>query len=156
MRMRFAMLVLAFFAVSMGLAAAEDPMVGTWKLNVAKSKYSPGPAPQGETNHVDAYGGNGIKVTAEITDAQGKKINIAYSGSFDGKEYPVTGDPNSDTCTFKRIDARTIERMNKKAGKATTTLTYIVSRDGKTKTIRTKGVNAQGQPVMNVALFEKQ
>jgi hypothetical protein len=156
MRIRFAMLVLVFFAVSMGLAAAEDPMAGTWKLNVAKSKYNPGPAPKGETNHVEAYGENGIKVTAEITDAQGKKINIAYSGNFDGKEYPVTGDPNSDTFTLRRIDARTIERMNKKAGKPTTTLTYIVSKDGKTKTIRTKGVNSQGQPVLNVALFEKQ
>jgi hypothetical protein len=156
MRIRVAFVVLAFLAVSVGLRAAEDSMTGTWKLNVAKSKYTPGPAPQGEINHVDSYGANGIKVTADITDAQGKKINLGYSGNFDGKESPVTGDPNADTCSLKRIDARTMQRTNKKAGKVTTTMLYVVSKDGKTKTVRTTGMNLQRQKINNVAVFEKQ
>jgi hypothetical protein len=153
---RVAFLGIAVLGICLGLSAADDPMTGSWKLNVAKSKYSPGPAPRGETNRVEPYGEGGVKVAAVVTDAQGKKVNISYNGSFDGKEFPVSGDPNADSCSMKRVNARTMLRINKKAGKSTTTLRYVVSPDGQTKTIYTTGVDAQGQRVNNVAVFEKQ
>ena len=156
MRTRFAVLVLALLAVSAGLAAADDPLVGNWKLNPAKSKFSPLPAPQDITIKYEPVGADGIKVTAEITDAKGKKTVTAYSGSFDGKDVPVTGSGDADTCSMRRIDANTTEVANKKAGKATTALKRAVSKDGKTLTITAKGTDGQGQPVNSVEVFDKQ
>ncbi len=156
MRTRLVVFALALLAVSTGLGAAEDPLVGTWKLNLAKSKYSPGPLPQGETLKFEPYGDNGIKVTAQITDAQGKATVIEYSGSFDGKDVSVAGTEDADTASMKRIDAYTTERTYKKAGKVTTTARRVVSKDGKALTITSKGTNAKGQAVNNVSVFDKQ
>jgi hypothetical protein len=156
MRTRLVVFALALLAVSAGLGAAEDPLIGTWKLNLAKSKYSPGPLPQGETLKFEAYGDNGIKVTAQITDAQGKATVIEYSGSFDGKDVPVTGAEDADTASMKRINAYTTERAYKKAGKVTTTARRVVSKDGKTLTVTSKGTNAKGQAVNNVSVLDKQ
>src|SRR5713226_3380917 len=93
-------------------AQASDPRVGTWKLNVAKSKYNPGPAPQSQTLKVEASG-KGEKVTSEVVGADGKTTKAEYTANFDGKDYPITGNPNSDTVSLKRIDARTTERIDK-------------------------------------------
>ncbi len=136
-------------------AQARDPRVGTWKLNVAKSKYSPGPAPKSLTVKVEAAG-KGEKVTAEFVDADGTRRTTGYTANFDGKDYPLTGSQIADTVSLKRIDARTTERTDKKAGKVAQTLRRVVARDGKTMTVTTKGTNAQGQAVNNVGVFEKQ
>jgi hypothetical protein len=156
MRTRFALSLLALFVVSVGLAAADDPMLGSWKLNVAKSKFGSGPAIKEETNQVESLDGNGIKLTAQITRADGTKVTESYAGTFDGKEFSVGGDPNVDTAYLKRIDAYTMERINKKAGKPTTTMKYVVSKDGKTKTVTITGTTANGNPVNTVLVFEKQ
>jgi hypothetical protein len=156
MRTRFMLALLAVFAASAGMAAADDPMLGSWKLNVAKSKFGSGPAIKEETNQVEPFGGNGIKLTAQITRADGTKVTESYAGPFDGKEFSVGGDPNVDTAYLKRIDANTMERINKKAGKPTTTMKYVVSRDGKTKTVTITGTTAKGEPVNTVLVFEKQ
>src|SRR5438552_2745327 len=71
-------------------AQASDPRVGTWKLNVAKSKYSPGPAPQSQTLKVEASG-KGEKVTSEVVGADGKRNTSTYTANFDGKDYPLSG-----------------------------------------------------------------
>jgi hypothetical protein len=153
---RIAFLLLALFAAGPAIRAADDPMLGSWKLNIAKSNFGAGPAIQAETNQVEPYGGNGIKLTAQITRADGTKVTESYAGTFDGKEFSVGGDPNVDAAYLKRIDAHTMERINKKAGKPTTTMKYVVSKDGKTKTVTITGSTAQGQPVNTVLVFEKQ
>ena len=136
-------------------AQAPDPRIGTWKLNVAKSKYNPGPAPQSLTVKVEASG-KGEKVTAEFVDADGTRRTTQYTANFDGKGYPLTGSQIADTVSLKRIDTRTTERTDKKGGKVAQTLRRVVSRDGKTMTVTTKGTNAQGQAVNNVGVFERQ
>src|SRR5712691_4865610 len=136
-------------------AQASDPRIGTWKLNVAKSKYSPGPAPQSQSLKVEAAG-KGEKVTSEAVGADGKTTKAEYTANFDGKDYPITGNPNSDTVSLKRIDARTTERIDKKDGKVTLRLKRVVSTDGKTMTVTVKGKDAKGQDVNNTIMFEKQ
>jgi hypothetical protein len=136
-------------------AQAADPRIGTWKLNVAKSKYSPGPPPQSNTLKVEASG-QGEKVTTEGVNAAGAPIKTQYTANFDGKDYPLTGSANADMVSLKRIDARTTVRTDKKDGKVVLTLTRVVSQDGKTMTVTTKGTNPQGQTVDNVAVWEKQ
>jgi hypothetical protein len=131
-------------------------MLGSWKLDIAKSKFGSGPAIQAETNQVEPFGGDGIKLTAQITRPDGTKVTESYAGTFDGKEFSVGGDPNVDAAYLRRIDAHTMERVNKKAGKPTTTMKYVVSKDGKTKTVTITGTTAQGQPVNTVLVFEKQ
>jgi hypothetical protein len=136
-------------------AQASDPRIGTWKANGAKSKYSPGPAPQSLTVKVEPSG-QGEKVTAEFVNADGTRTTTEYTANFDGKDYPLTGSQIADTVSLKRIDARTTERTDKKGDKVASTLRRVVSQDGKTMTVTTKGTNAQGQAVNNVIVFDKQ
>ena len=137
-------------------AQSKDLRVGTWKLNVAKSKYDPGPAPQSQTLKVDAVG-KGEKITSETVTADGKKVTVTYTANFDGKDYPLTGSAlGADKVSLKRIDARTTERIDKKDGKPVVTIRRVVSADGKTMTATVKGTNAEGKPINNVAVFEKQ
>ena len=137
-------------------AQGKDPRIGTWKLNVAKSKYDPGPAPQSQTLKVDAVG-KGEKITSETVTADGKKVTVTYTANFDGKDYPLTGSAlGADKVSLKRIDARTTERIDKKDGKPVVTIRRVVSADGKTMTATSKGTNAEGKPVNNVVVFEKQ
>lgn len=136
-------------------AQASDARIGTWKLNVAKSKYSPGPAPQSQTLKVEASG-QGEKVTTEGVNTAGTPTMTQYTANFDGKDYPLTGSQNADKVSLKRIDARTTERTYKKGDKVVLTFTQVVSQDGKTMTTTVKGTNAQGQAVDNVTVYEKQ
>ena len=136
-------------------AQGDDPRSGTWELNLAQSQYSPGPAPQSLTVKVEPSA-QGEKVTAEFVNADGTRTTNQYTAKFDGKDYPLTGSQIADTVSLKRIDARTTERTDKKSGTVAQTLGRVVSQDGKTMTVTTKGKNAQGQAVNNVALFEKQ
>jgi hypothetical protein len=137
-------------------AQAKDPRVGTWMLNLAKSKYSPGPAPQSQTLTVEAVG-NGEKVTSEVVAADGKRTTTTYTANFDGKDYPLTGSAlGADKVSLKRINARTTERTDKKDGKVMVHITRVVSPDGKMMTATVKGTNAEGQAVNNVVVFEKQ
>jgi hypothetical protein len=135
--------------------AQTDPLIGTWKLNLAKSKFSPGPPPKSQTVTYEAVG-QGVKVTVKGTDAEGKPIDTQYTGNYDGKDYPVTGNPNWDTISLKRIDAYTVEFTRKKAGKVVGTGTSVVSKDGKTRTITTEEINAKGEKISNTAVFEKE
>jgi hypothetical protein len=98
-------LVLCFVAVAVGFAS--NPNMGTWKLNEAKSKLGPG-APKNNTVVEEAAGDN-VKVTVDGTDSTGKPTHNEWTGKFDGKDYPVTGDPNSDTRSIKKVDERTLE-----------------------------------------------
>jgi hypothetical protein len=134
--------------------AQSDSFLGTWVLNVAKSKYSPGPPPKEQTVVYEASG-KGYRVTAKGTDATGKPINSTLMYMFDGQDHPITGNADADAQSAKRIDAYTIEFTRKKAGKVMVTGTNAVSKDGKTRTITTTGTNAQGQKVNSVSVYEK-
>ena len=136
-------------------AQASNPRLGTWKLNLAKSKYDPGPAPQSNTMKIEASG-DGEKATTEGVGPTGTATGTQYAAKYDGKDYPITGSQNADTVALKRIDARTIERTDKKGEKVVATSSRAVSEDGKTMTVTTTGTNAQGQAMNNVTVWEKQ
>jgi hypothetical protein len=135
-------------------AQGTDPIVGTWELNVAKSKYSPGPAPKSETRTY-VVSGQDIKATSKGVDGAGKPTAGEWAINYDGKDRPQTGNPDAETLSLKRVDALTTEFTQKRAGKAVMTGTRIISRDGKVMTITTKGTNATGQTINDVAVFEK-
>jgi hypothetical protein len=136
-------------------AAASDQQSGTWKMNPAKSKYSPGPAPKSVTLKVDSDENN-IKITVDGTNADGSPTHVEYSAKFDGKDYPITGVPNADTVSVKRISATTIQSTSKKAGQVVMTVTSTVSKDGRTRTSTFKGKDPQGNDVNNVVVYDKQ
>lgn len=131
--------------------AQTDPHVGTWVLNLEKSKYAPGTAPKSQTS-VFAAAGQGLKVATTAVTASGTN-NTEYTATFDGKDHPVKGNPDWDTTALKRIDDRTIEFTRKNGGKVVQTARSVVAADGKTRTVTVTGVNAQGQKVNTVALY---
>ena len=132
---------------------AADQLSGTWKMNAEKSKYSPGPPTKDLTVVVESDQNN-YKLDATGTDGDGKPIHVQYSAKFDGKDYPATGIANADTVSMKRIDANTIETMQKKDGKVVMTITTKASNDGKTRTSTWRGKNAEG--IHNVVVSDKQ
>jgi hypothetical protein len=132
---------------------ADDPMMGTWKLNEAKSKIAPG-APKNNTV-VYAAAGDQIKVTVDGTDAEGKSIHSEWTGKFDGKDYPVTGDATADMRAYKKEGKDTLEMTNKKDGKAAATGKVVVSADGKTRTVTINFTDAKGAKMTSVAVYDK-
>lgn len=157
MQFRWIKVVLAIVSLSVG-ASAADSSIGTWKLNVAKSKYSPGPPPKSVTLKYETAG-DGVKLSVERIDEQGKATSGGYTAKYDGKDVPYagTGGPlGAETVALKRIDASTVEATFKRGGKVIATARGVVSADGKTRTITTTGTNEQGQKVHNVAVYDKQ
>ncbi len=155
---RFAVFVTTLLLLALAAnvrAAAADQQSGTWKMNPAKSKYSPGPAPKSVTLKVDSDENN-IKITVEGTNADGSPTHVEYSAKFDGKDYPITGVPNADMISVKRINATTIQSTSKKAGQVVMTVTSTVSKDGRTRTSTFKGKDPQGNDVNNVVVYDKQ
>src|SRR5260221_7785840 len=147
-----ASVVLALGAVTM----AADNNIGTWKLNLAKSTYSPGPAPKSSTLKIEAWGADGVKYTNDGMDGDGKPTHWGFQAKYDGKDNPVTGNPDADMLAYKRIDANTLESTTKLKGKVMGTTTIVVSADGKTRTLTQTGKNAKGQDVKNLLVYEKQ
>jgi hypothetical protein len=145
-------LVLGFSGLALGFAA--DSFMGTWKLNEAKSKLSPG-TPKNNTVVYEAAGDN-VKITVDGTDADGKPAHNEWTGKFDGKDYPVTGDSTADARTYKQVNDHTLSFTNKKDGKATLTGRVVISKDGKTRTVTVSGKDASGKKVSSTALYEKQ
>jgi len=133
---------------------AQDANMGTWKLNEAKSKIAAG-APKNSTVVYEASG-DSIKVTVDGVDAQGKPTHNEWTGKFDGKDYPLMGDPVSDARSYKKIDDRTLELTNKKGDKVTMSGRIVVSADGKTRTVKVKGMDAEGKKISTTAVYDKQ
>jgi hypothetical protein len=143
---------LAFVVTAMGFA--DSPQMGTWKLNEAKSKLS-----GKQRNHTVVYeaaAGDQIKVTTDGVDDNGNPAHSEWTGKFDGKDYPVTGDPNADARSYTQANSRTLNLKNKKNGKVTLTGRIVVSRDGKSRTVTTTATNAQGKRVKNTSVYDKQ
>jgi hypothetical protein len=142
------------FAAASACLAADDASMGTWKLNEAKSKFSPG-APKNTTVVYEAAG-DSVKVTVDGVDADGKPSHNEWTGKFDGKDYPVTGDSSVDTRSYKRVDAHTLKLTNKKGDKVAMSGTATVSADGKTRTVTISGTDASGKKVSATAVYDKQ
>ncbi len=134
-------------------AAAADPQIGTWKLNEAKSKFSPG-APK---NHTVIYesAGDEVKVTVDGVDAKGRPAHFVWTGKFDGKDYAVTGNPAEDTRSYKRVNEQTLTFEQKKGGKVVLTGRVVVAADGKSRTVTTSGT-VDGQKITTTAVYDKQ
>jgi len=132
--------------------ASDDPMMGTWKLNEAKSKIGPG-APKNNTV-VYSTAGDQIKVTVDGTDAQGKTAHSEWTGKFDGKDYPVTGDATADMRDYKK-DGNNLDMTNKKDGKVVSTGKIAVSADGKTRTVTIESTDAKGAKATTTAHYDK-
>jgi len=144
------------------IAMAADNLSGTWKINVAKSKYSPGPAPKSGSVKIE-LAGDTMKIVQEGVNAEGKPTRNEYTYKFDGKDYPmhpmVDGkpDPNvPDTISAKKIDDFTYETTAKLKGNVVTTSRIVVSKDGKSRTNTQTGKDAQGRTVNNVIVYDRQ
>jgi len=152
---RAVVLALALVAVAVSVQAQADPFIGTWRLDVEKSRYSPGPAPKSQVS-VWAPKGKGVKITTTGIGADGKATSQDTTAQYDGKDYPTIGNPDYDTAAFKRIDTYTLQVIRKRDGTVVQTATFVVSTDGKTRTITTKGTNVLGQAINNVSVYERQ
>ena len=163
-RITLALTSMALFFLAAILATAVPNVVfaqsnllgATWKLNVLKSKFNPGPAPTSSTLTYEAVG-QGFRATNEGVDAQGNPTKGVFGVYFyDGKSYPVTGVPAYDTSSYKLINDTTAEMTRTKAGKVIQTVIRVLAADGKTLTFTTTGLNANGQQINDFAVYEKQ
>jgi hypothetical protein len=154
MKIRTIGLTLAFSFLAGAVCLAADPQMGTWNLNESKSKITPGTLKNTKVVYSSMFGQ--LKVKSDGIDAAGKPIHIEWSGKLDGKDYPVTGDPNSDTRSYTRVNERTLTTTNKKNGKVRVTGQVVVSADGKTRTVTISGTTPKGKKFKNVAVYEKQ
>lgn len=150
-----ALVVGAVMVFSSSVLLAADNWLGTWKLNVEKSKVSPGPGPKSLTLKFEASQGV-IKLTTDGVNAEGKATHGTYASKFDGKDVPWEGNPDADTAAPKKIDDSTYDNVWKKGGKVTVTAKAVVSKDGKTLTVSQTGKNAKGEAVNTTSLYEKQ
>lgn len=137
-----------------GTVCLASPQMGTWKLNEAKSKFAPGSAKNKTVVYQSAL--FKVKVIVDGTDAKGKPAHNEWTGNFDGKDYPVTGDPTSDMRSHMKVDDRTLALTVKKGGKVTATGRIVVAADGKSRTVTTNGTDAKGKKFKNTAVYDKQ
>lgn len=166
-------LTLAFCFLAGPLCLAADPLIGTWKLNEAKSKFTPGTGKN--TRVVYEARGSQVRITADGVNADGKPTHSEWIGKLDGKDYSVTGDPNADMRSYRKVDDRTLDFTGKKGGNITVTGRVVVAADGKSRTVTTSGTTGTGAPAgrawqrgdflseqkvakkfKNIAVFDKQ
>jgi len=153
MKLRTIALTIAMCFAALTLCFAS-PQMGTWKLNESKSKF---PAGAGRnTTVVYEAAGDSIKVTVDGVDAEGKATHNEWTGKFDGKDYPLVGDPAADTRAYKTVSSHKMDLTNKKDGKVTATGTIVVSADGKSRTVTVSATDAMGKKVHFTAVYDKQ
>jgi len=149
-----AIVVLAALAATQILAQG-NPLVGTWKLNTAKSKYTGVPAPKEMTRTIEAAG-DSVKYANSGTAADGSAISASYTVKYDGKDYPITGQVpfGADMIAIKKINDYTYEATLKKGGEAVSSTKAVVSKDGKVTTLTAQGIADPSKTY--VAVYEKQ
>jgi hypothetical protein len=144
--------VLCFLALTVSFA--ENPNIGTWKLNEAKSKLVPGMIKNTTVTYTAE--GDSVKVTTDGTGPDGQPMQTEWTGKFDSKDYPLTGDRTSDARSYVKVNDHTLMLENKKDGKVTTKGKIVVSADGKVRTLTTSAKNAAGKTVTSVSVYDKQ
>lgn len=137
-----------------GAICFASPVIGTWKLNEPKSNFMPGSGKNMTVVYADA--GDNVKITVDGIDKNSKPTHSEWTGKFDGKDYPVSGDPTSDTRAYKQVDANTLDFTVKKDGKTMAEGKVTISADGKTRVVITSGTDADGKRFKNVAFYDKQ
>jgi hypothetical protein len=153
MKTRLTLLAFAFcFCATVAFAA--DANVGTWKLNEGKSKIPDGASKN--TNVVYTAEGDNYKGVIDGVDGTGKPVHQEWTGKFDGKDYPVTGDPAVDARSMQKVDDHHYKVANKKGGKTTTSGTIEFSADGRTRTLNTHSTDATGKPMSATFVYDKQ
>jgi hypothetical protein len=149
-------LTLAFCFLAGTACLAADPYMGSWMLNEAKSKHTPGTGKNILVVYEDAMGGK-VKITTHgVIHGTGKPKHTEWTGKFDGKDYSVSGDSRSDTRSYRKVDDRTLEVIAKKGGKVTFTGRVVVAADGKSRTVTVSGTDEKGKKFKNIAVFDKQ
>jgi hypothetical protein len=156
------------FVVAVGgplLAGESNPAAGTWKLNVAESKYSSGSLPKSATRTVEARA-DGLSVSYEFVQADGSMVKYAFAASFDEKDCPISGSGSAswredlvggaDTIALRRVGSNVYAAALKKSGNVVMTTRTVVSKGGKITTVTTNGGDAKGQPTKNVNVWEKE
>ncbi len=147
--------IAAVIVASAASAQTTDPIVGTWRLDVARSTYKPGPAPKSSIVTVEPAG-KGLKVAIDAVNADGSPLKWGFTTLRDGKEEaPVTGNPMFDVITSTRESATAGTNVYKKAGKVVMTTKAAISADGKTMTLTSTGTDPKGQAIHNVAVYTK-
>jgi len=154
MKTRTILLTLLLCFVGATVCFAADVFIGTWKLNEAKSKIAAGSLKN--TTVVYEAAGDNVKVTTDGTDGDGKPSHSEWTGKFDGKDYPVTGDPSTDTRSYKTVNDHTLAFTNKKGDKMTISGRGVVSADGKTRTVTITGTDSKGKKYTSTAVYDKQ
>jgi hypothetical protein len=149
-----ALLLLAGVVATNVARAADDPAAGTWKLNLAKSKYSPGPAPKSQTVTITIADG-AETYSAETVDASGKTVSGGFTAKFGGPDAPITGVAYADTIALKRVSPTHIDATLKKGGEVMVTVKVIIAADGKSRTVTYTGKNEKGQKIHDVVFFDK-
>ena len=145
---------LAVFFAGAAACFAADLNMGTWKLNEGRSKLAPGGARN--TTVVYEAAGDMVKITVDGVDAAGKPVHHEWTGKYDGNDYPVTGDPTSDTRSYKTAGDRALTFTVKKGGKVVTTGRVVVSADGKSRSVNTTTTDSTGKKLHSVAAYDKQ
>jgi len=139
-----------------GQRESDNPQLGTWKMNIAKSTFSSGTGFKSATSRIEAVDG-GVRHSLTTVYEDGSSRNYSYTTSYDGKDRPVVGNsPYGNTTALTRVDAHTTRTIYKKDGKVTVTQISVVSNDGKTRTVTTTGTNPAGQPVHNISVYDRQ
>jgi hypothetical protein len=147
-------LTIAMLFVGLAMCSAQNPTLGTWKLNEAKSKIPAGSSKNLTVTYAAA--GDSIKGTIDGVDGQGKPTHTEWTGKFDGKFYPVTGDPSSDMRAIKQVDEHHYDLTVKKAGKVTMTGKAVIAPDGKSRTVTVSGMDPMGMKMEGVSVYDKQ
>jgi len=159
MARRFLILVFGWlFASAMSVAnaaPADNMVIGTWKLNVARSTFTPGPGWQSQVRVYQATPA-GVSVTWTGTDASGATMRVSYAYNYDGRDYPMVGSASYDTLNAVRVDARTVRSEEKRDGKVVGIAVRTVSPDGKVLTIADEGTNRKGKPFSQLLIFDRQ
>ena len=155
MKTRTVALVLAAVFVAVAVCAAADDMnMGTWKLNEAKSKIAAG---SGKNNTVVyAMDGDKVKVTVDGVDGKGNATHSEWSGKYDGKDYPVSGDPDNDMRSYRRVNDHTVAITQKKEGKTTSMIRVVVAPDGKSRSVTTTTTDANGKKTISRSVYDKE
>jgi hypothetical protein len=134
---------------------ADDPVLGTWHLVAEKSRYIPGPVPKSQTRTYETHP-DGLKATIKTTNRDGTSATTQYIAKYDMVEYPITGNPEADMITLKKVDKYTADAALMHAGKEYGSARRVISEDGKQMTITFQGRDSQGRPVKNVGVYEKE
>jgi hypothetical protein len=135
-----------------------NPHLGTWKVNVAKSKRDPSATPLNATStrKYEVFEGDGLKLTVDSVDANGKHVTGGWAGHFDGKPNKDLGNNPWDSVAVKRVDAYTYEATQLSKGKVYSSNIASVSKDGKTLTVTSKRTDAAGKTITNITVYDKQ